>query len=294
MAGPVRRLAGVAVILALVASCGQARAGNALPKGEDASSYVGAKFEQAMAGLQTRLANTHDIASSLDFSFRVDDKWFHNVITTTRAGSPESRAFHNRSLRNPDEVIDGFTPAEGTVEYTYLGAVYRSLAPTPWISTPKAEAGLVQPCAWTGLTVPCKMANAVGAAHDADKRVVRSAKSRTDGRIELTVDVTLGIFLDQRVINLPPSLRTSVGGDLEKSAIPTVIALNNDGSLASFVMNAKLEGGGHRVELLYDFKFTGRASAQDFPRTPDPAQLTVLPDKAAADDFKRRLNEYEN
>ncbi len=137
------------------------------------------------------------------------------------------------------------------------------------------------------------MANAVGAAYDADKRVVRSAKSMSGGKIELTVDVTLGLFLDQRVITLPAQLRTSVGDGLEKSAIPTVITLNENGSLASFVMNAKSEDGGHRVELLYDFKFTGVASAQDLPRVPDPAQLTVLPDEAAAADFKRRLNDFQ-
>lgn len=292
MAGPVRRLAGVAVVLALVAGCGQARAGTALPKGDDASSYVGAKFEQAMAKLTDKLKDTHDAASSLQKYFRVDDKYAQTTLTAARVGSPESRIVRNRGVKNPDEVIDTFTPAVGAVEYTYLGPAYRSLAPTAWVSTPKPEAGLVSPCSWPGLIVPCNMANATYAAYDKDKRAVRSARSTADARTELTVDVPLGTFLDERVIALPTKVRENVGDALRKGVIPAVITLNPDGSPASFVMDAKLEGDGHKVELRYDFKFTGNATVQDLPKIPDPPQVTVL-DQAGADDFDRRVLEFQ-
>lgn len=292
MAGPVRRLASVAVILALAAGCGQARAGTALPKGEDASSYVGAKFEQAMDKLKDKLKDTRDTTSSLDQTFRIDEKTAKGTLTTVRTGSPESRVLRNRA-QNPDEVIDTFTPGEGTVDYTYLGPVYRSLAPTPWVSTPKPAAGLINPCTWQGLIVPCRMANAAFAAFKADKRAVKSARSLGDGKIELAVDVTLGTFLDEMVILMPPKLRERVGETLKKALIPTVITLNPDGSPESLVMNAKADGDGHEVELHYDFKLTGKANPQDLPKIPDPTQLTVL-DQAGADDFHRRLEDFQN
>jgi hypothetical protein len=292
MAGPARYLASAAVILALAAGCGQARAGTALPKGEDASSYVGAKFEQAMAKLTDKLKDTHDAASSVQDYFRVDDKYAQGTLTAARVGSPESRIVRNRGVKNPDEVIDTFTPAEGAVEYTYLGPAYRSLAPTAWVSTPKPEAGLASPCRWPGLIKPCNMANAVRAAYGTDKRAVKSARSTGDGKTELTVDVTLDTFLEERVITLPTKVREKVTDDLRKGVIPTVITLNSDGSPTSFVMDAKLEGDGHKVELRFDFKFTDKATAQDLPKIPDAAQVTVL-DQAGAVDFDRRVLEFQ-
>ncbi|MFF0148352.1 hypothetical protein [Amycolatopsis sulphurea] len=87
----------------------------------------------------------------MDAYFRFDDQWAHHTISSARTGSPESRVVHNRSQRDPNEIIDTFTPAEGTVEYVFLGAAYKSLAPTSWVSMPKPEAGLIQPCAWGGV-----------------------------------------------------------------------------------------------------------------------------------------------
>lgn len=292
MAGRVRRLAGAAVLLALAAGCGQARAGTALPKGDDASDYVGGKFEQAMAKLTAKLKDTHDAASSVQDYFRLDEKFAQGTLTAARVGSPESRIVRNRGVRNPDEIIDTFTPAEGAVEYTFLGPAYRSLAPTAWVSTPKPEAGLLSPCSWPGLIRPCNMANAAYAAYRTDKRAVKNGRSTADGRTELTVDVTLGTFLDERVLLLPTKVGEKVGDALKKGVIPTVITLNPDGSPASFVMDAKLDGDGHKVELRFDFKFTGKATAQDLPKIPDPAQVTVL-DQAGADDFDRRVRELQ-
>jgi len=294
MAGPVRRLASAAVILALAAGCGQARAGTALPKGDDASAYVGAKFEQAMAKLRERIAYTKDATSSLDKYFRVDDKFVHAVLGTVRTGSPESRVLRNHSLRNPDDILDTFTPAAGAVEYAYHGAAYKSLAPTPWVSIPKPNGGaLIEPCSWVGLVTPCRMANAAFTAYEADKGAVKGAKSMGDGKIELIVEVPLGTFFDERVLTLPPKLSEKVSEKLKKSAIPTTITMNADGSPTSFIMEAKFDGDGHKIELRFDFKFTGQASAQDLPNVPDPAQLTVL-DQSGANEYYRRLGELQD
>ncbi|GAA3538284.1 hypothetical protein GCM10022222_22370 [Amycolatopsis ultiminotia] len=283
----------MAAVLALAAACGQSRAGTALADGDQAAAYVGAKFEKAMSKLADSVLDARNVTNSADTYFRFDDKWVHNTITSARTGSPESRVVHNRSQKNPDEIIDTFTPADGAVEYVYLGPAYKSLAPTQWVSMPKPEAGLVQQCSWGGVQTACKMAEAVDGSYKADKKAVRSAKSAADGSAELTVNVAFSKFLDDRVEVLPDSLLSKVGPQLRKSVVPTTIKLKPDGSLAEFVMAAKLSGDGHQLELRYDFRFTGAATAQDLPKVPDAAQVTALPDSAAEQDFYQRLSQLQ-
>jgi hypothetical protein len=285
----------LAAVLALTGACGQAKAGTALPKGDDAAEYVGAKFEQVIGKLGKSITDTRDVTNSLDAYFKFDDKWIHSVVTSARTGSPESRAVRHRSLKNPDEIIDTYTPADGAVEYTYLGPVYvqKGVSPTAWVSMPKAEGGLVLPCAWGGVLTPCRMADSTVDAYQADKHAVRGAKSLGDGKTALTVDVPFEIFVKNRVEILPQSIVDQVGPELKKAAVPATITLNPDGSLASFVMEAKFAGDGHQLELKYEFRFTGTASLQDMPKLPDAAQITVVPDRAAMDDFYRRLGEAQ-
>ena len=290
---PTKVICVLGAVVALVTACGQARAGTALPKGDDAATYVGGKFEQVMDKLETTVISARDVTNSTDAYFRFDEKYIHSIITSARTGTPENRAARNRSQKNPDESLDTFTPGDGTVEYLHLGPVYKTLAPTPWVSMPKNDAGLTQPCAWQGVLSACKMADAVDAAYKADKRAVQGAKSMGEGKTALTVDVPFSVFLDNRVEVLPPSMLDQIGPELKKALIPATITLNPDGSLVSFVMEAKFEGDGHKLELRYDFRFTGKAGPQDMPAVPDAAQVTVLPDQAAKQDFYRRLGELQ-
>ena len=282
-------------LLALASACGTAKAGTALPKGDDAADYVGAKFEQVIGKLGDTITDSRDVTNSLDAYFKFDDKWIHSTVTSARTGSPESRAVRHRSQKNPDEIIDTYTPADGAVEYTYLGPLYvqKGVSPTAWVSMPKPDGGLVLPCAWVGVMTACRMADSTVDAYKADKRAVRGAKSLGDGKTALTVNVPFGVFVENRVEILPPSLTSQIGPELKKADIPATITLNPDGSLVSFVMEAKFAGDGHQLELKYEFRFTGKASTQDMPKLPDASQITVLPDKAAKDAFNQRLGEAQ-
>lgn len=288
---PTTILCVLGAVLALTTACGQARAGNAVPKGDDAVAYVGTKFETAMNKLQDTIGNQRDVTSESGAYFRFDEKYVRGTISSARTGSPESRVSRNRSQKNPDESLDWYTPADGAVEYVYLGPAYKSLAPTPWVSMPKPESGLTVPCAWSGIITACKMADAVAISYNADKKTVKGAKSLPENKIELTANVSFGAFLERKVEILPKSFTDAITDEMRKAPIPTTIVLNADGSLQQMAMEAKIEGNGHKIELRYDFRFTGKASPQDMPRLPDASQITALPDKAAKDDFYRRLGE---
>ena len=67
--------------------------------------------------------------------------------------------FLDQSQKNPDESLESFTPADGTVNYLHLGPVYKSLAPTPWVSMPKPDTGNGPVCAWGGVLPGCKVAD---------------------------------------------------------------------------------------------------------------------------------------
>ncbi len=288
---PTTILCVLGAVLALTTACGQARAGTAVPKGDDAATYVGTKFEDAMNKLQDTIGKQRDVTAEAGAYFKFDEKYVRGTITSARTGSPESRVSRNRSQKNPDESLDWYTPADGTVEYVYLGPAYKSLAATPWVSMPKPEAGLARPCSWSGVLTACKMADTVAMSYNADKKIVKGAKSLPAGKIELSAEVAFTYFLEVGVEQLPGSIKGAITEDMKKAPIPTTISLNADGNLDQIVMDAKIEGGGHKVELRYDFRFTGKATAQDMPKLPDASQITVLPDKAAREDFYRRLGE---
>ncbi|WP_158881227.1 hypothetical protein [Amycolatopsis anabasis] len=277
--------------LALTAACGQARAGAALPDGEDAATYVSAKFESALNRLQESLGEQRDTTASNDTYFRFDEKWAHNTIVSARLGSPESRVTHNRSEKNPDEFLDSFSPADGDRQFVYLGPVYKNVAPTAWVSLPKTDGRAAPACAWAGILPACKMANAVAITFNTNKKAATNARSRQGGRTELRADVTLDAFLRARVEVLPDSVLGQITDTMRKQIVPTTITLDPGGALEQILMEANISAEGHRIELREEFHFTGKASPNDFPKLPDAAQITVLPDQAAVDDFYRRLDQ---
>jgi hypothetical protein len=286
-------MAAVAAVLLLATACGQARAGTALPKGDDAAAYVSAKFKGVMDKLSDTLGTQRDTTAAFETYFRLDEKWLRATITSARLGSPETRVSRNHSQKNPDESLDNFIPADGTVSYMHLGPVYKSLAPTVWVSMPKPESGNTLVCAWAGIAPACKMVSAVQRAVGADKKAVTGARTLPDGKTEITAAVPLGAFLEARVEVLPQSALDQIGTELRKEIVPTKITIGPDGVLSQIVMEATLSKENHRIELREDFRFTGKATPQDFPKLPDPAEVTVLPDRPAVDDFYRRLGELQ-
>jgi hypothetical protein len=288
---PTAAFAILGAVLLVTSACGQARAGTAVPKGDDAAAYVSAKFEGVMEKLSDTLGTQRDTTTTYDTYFRFDDKWVRSTITSARLGSPEKRVSHVQSQKNPDDLRDYYDPADGAVNYTHLGPTYKSLAPTSWVSMPKPATGNGPLCAWSGILPACYMASAVGSAFSANKKAVTSARTLPDGKIEVAASVPLSDFFDARVEILPDSISSQISDATRKQIVPTKVTISPDGTLSQITMEATISGDNHKIELKEDFRFTGKATPQDFPATPDPADVTVLPDRPAVDDFYRRLGE---
>ncbi len=119
----------VVTVLLLATACGQAKVGNALPKGDDLSTYLSAKFEREINKLQDALEASHNVTSTLEKRIHIDEKTAESTLTATRVGSPENRVLRNRSLINPDDYTGHLHPGRrvgrstcSTVRHTRFGA----------------------------------------------------------------------------------------------------------------------------------------------------------------------------
>jgi hypothetical protein len=286
------RLAAAVAALVLVAGCGQAQAGSALPKGEDAANYVSAKFASTLETLSEEFTGSEQRKSKLDKLARIDDKSTDSTITAVQFGRPAGRLAKNHSNKDSTEYLDSYHPAGSPVEYTLLGPRYASLAPTPWISEPYTG-GDLNGCFWSGYQDVCKMLQAVSDSVG-KARAAKKAKSLPDGSVELSAEVPLGIFLDNRVIVFPDRLLSSISAEMRTGVIPARVVLDPRGKLKLAEMNGKVSGNGHEVEIRMTYQLLDAPTAKDLPSPPAPAEVTVLADQAAVDDFYRRMGEVQN
>jgi hypothetical protein len=193
---------------------------------------------------------------------------------------------------NPDESLESFTPADGTVNYLYLGPVYKSLAPTPWVSMPKPDTGNGPVCAWGGGLPACKMADAVGLAVSLNEKAIKNARSLPDERVELAADITLDNFLKARVEVRPQSALSRLSDAIRQEIIPTKVTLEQDGTLSQISMEAKISKDNPQRRAALRLQVHGEGDRAGLPENARPS-LRDLPDKPAVDDFYRRLGDLQ-
>lgn len=284
-----RVLGALCAVLALTAACSQGRAGTALPDGAEAAQYVSDKFAATLQRLDDDLAGNEPRKSTHRSFTRIDDKKADVTITAIQVGSPPSRLFKNHSNRDSADYRDYFHPAGSDVEYIHLGPVYSSLAPTPWVSEPYDGGGL-SPCAWGGYATVCKMLNAVGQAME-DSDTKKQAKSLRDGSVELTIEITLRQFLDQRIVVIPDWALENITPEMREGVIPTRIVLDPEGELKEIEMKALISADGHEIQINEHHQVLAPPTESELPKIPPPSQVTELKTEKQVEDFYRRMDE---
>ncbi|PRX43981.1 hypothetical protein B0I33_113147 [Prauserella shujinwangii] len=286
-----RRLTAVAATAAmiLVAGCSGGRAGTAVPDGDQAAEYVTAKFSASLERLDEDFSATEPRHTMHDSFARIDDKKSDFTLTAIQVGDPPSRLVKNHSNRDSSDYRDYFHPAGSDVEYTLLGPEYASLAPTPWVSEPYDDAGY-GPCFWAGYLTVCKMISAVGRSLR-DGHAAKTAKSLPDGSVELTAEITLRTFLEERVVVFPDWALERITEEMRDGVIDTRIRLGPDGKLTEIEMTGLIETGGHEVEIDEHYRVLEPPTKDDLPDVPDPEEVTELRTQAEVDDFYRRMDE---
>lgn len=286
-----RQLTAVLSCLTLaLAGCAGAKAGTPVPNGAEAAAYVSAKFSDTLNRLSDQLNGTESKKTELDSFARFDAQKIDNTIAAVQLGRPPSRLSKNHSNLDPNEFLDSFHPQNSPVEYMLLGPVYASLAPTHWVSMPYT-AGDLDECFWAGAQMVCKLLGAVSAS--VYQGHAKTANSEAGGGLELTADVTLAAFLDNRVVVFPQSILNQISPGMKAETLRARIALDPAGKLTEIQLGGTIRGDGHEVEINEHYRLDGTPTQNDLPKVPDPADVTVLPDSTAVSDFYARMGEIQ-
>ncbi|MFC4001516.1 hypothetical protein ACFS2C_00265 [Prauserella oleivorans] len=284
-----RGLLALGVVLVLVAGCAGGREGTALPDGDEAARYVSEKFSTALERLTNDISDNEPRHSTLRSYTRVDDKKSDNTITSIQVGSPPARLWKNHSNRDSGDYRDYYHPAGSDVEYTRLGPRYASLARTEWVSMPYQQTSS-DICYWGGYLTVCRMLHTVTRSLD-DRDAAKQARSLKDGSVELTAEVTLDEFLNQRVVILPDWVRAKITPAMLEGIIDTTIRLDPDGKLTEIRMKGLVKADGHEFEVDNHYRLEETPTEDDLPKVPEPRDVTALTTDAQIDDFYRRMGE---
>ncbi|KAA9162992.1 hypothetical protein FPZ12_010190 [Amycolatopsis acidicola] len=276
----------------LVATGCGATAGTAVPNGDEVAAYLSAKFSDTLQKLSDSLGENDTRKSVQDTFARFDQKKINSTISAVQLGHPPARLSKNHSNQDSNEYLDDFHPANSPVEYLLLGPVYASLAPTHWVSMPYT-AGDYNECYWAGAHDICKVLGAIDDSVTKSKGA-RSANSKPDGSIQLTADVTMTAFLDNSVITFPDSILEQIGPEMKTKSFSATLTLDAQGKLTDLTIAGTATGDGHEMEINEHYRLDGTPTENDLPKVPDPADVTVLPDRTAVDDFYARMGEIQD
>lgn len=279
------------VIFAAVA-CGTARAGTAVPDGDQLATYVTNKFSTTLSGLRGEFTGTEPRKSSLSKFIRVDDFSSDGTITGVQVGQPPSRVSKNQGSRTAAQYLVSFHPAGSSVEFLQLGPAYASLAPTPWVALPYNQDDPDE-CNWAGQQDACEILQSVGDSLS-QGHAAKNATSKLDGSVELTADVSLRTLLDDKLLVFEPDLMARIDETMKNQVIPARITLDSQGKLSQIDLIGTVVGNGHEVEVKMNYRIDGEPSANDLPQLPDPSQVTTLTDSSAVDTFYQGLHQINS
>lgn len=284
-----RTLVALGAVLMLIAGCTRGEVGTAIPDGDEVAEYVSAKFASTLDRLTDDILSNEPRKSIHNTFTRINDKKADYTITAIQAGSPPSRFFKNHSNRNSNDYRDFFRPAGSDVEYILLGPIYSDLAPTPWISKPYELSGLNN-CFWGGYAPVCRMLETVNRSMQ-QGHAAKQAKSLEDGSIELTAEVTLREFLNQRVVVIPDWLLAEIDETMKDGLLDVRILLGPDKKLQEIEMTGLISVDEHEIEIKEHYRVQEPPTEDDLPEPPPPDQVTELTSDDQVDEFYDRMSE---
>lgn len=287
-----RRVISLVVTVATpVAGCSTAKAGTALPRGEDAAAYVSARCADTLDKLQQDFNSKKPRKSTLNKLFRINDQRVDSTITTVTVGDPPSQLVRNHSNVNLNEYSDYPTLSGQVVECQLLGPLFAGLAPTPWVALPHDPGGYGA-CTTGTYIVACKMTDAMVDATEHAKAAKR-AKRLPDGSVEVEVDISLRTFLEHRIVAFTDEVVAQMSDDMLNTRIACRITLTPEQALKQIEMNSTFatknkKGKDLQGEIRFRYRTAEGATPADIPAPPDPSQVAVISDPAAVADFRAR------
>ncbi|MCP3802241.1 lipoprotein [Allokutzneria sp. A3M-2-11 16] len=290
------RLTGLVVLGAtalLLAGCGQKLTPTARADDAEITAYNTARFDEAYAKLDEQFTKPRDQKSTIStlaaFGGKkalkeIDIVWYQGADK----GKPEPPAIFTKSRTSKDrgDNYDVYHPSGSERDYALLGALFKDLAPTPWVSyptfTPKKGFNV---CLVAGIQTVCAMQDAIKLTQKNAQNVFKRYKELPDGGTQLETGVTLKSFIDGRVMFIPEDIRKQFPQSMLDSFIPTKIVAAPNGDFKSITMNGTLEKEGKKLEIAIAYDITGKSAAKDFPPPISDFDVTALGSEAARKEF---------
>ncbi|GAA4003931.1 hypothetical protein GCM10022247_26100 [Allokutzneria multivorans] len=277
----------------LLAGCGQKITPSARADDAEVSAFNAVRFDEAYAKLDEQFTKPRDQKSTIStlaaFAGKkalkeIDIVWYQGADK----GKPEPPAIFtkSRTTKEAGDNYDVYHPSGSERDYALLGARFKDLAPTPWVSYPtfSPKKGF-NVCAIAGIQTVCAMQDAIKLTQKNAQNVFKRYKEQADGSAVLETGVTLKAFIDGRVLFIPEDLRKQFPQSMMDSFIPTKIAVAPGGDLKSMTMNATLEKEGKKLEIAIAYDVTGKSAAKDFPPPISDFDVTALGTEAARKEF---------
>jgi hypothetical protein len=279
------------VVALALAGCGQTVPGVPAVNADAARQAADRMFQQSIDALGKYVTSAENFRGTLFRYVTLKGKSTSGEVDVSQYGNPSSLIAKFHATDHPDYRYDTFHPAGNALDFVQLGPGYASLAPTKWVSMPTTtSSGYV--CAVPGLQTLCKMSEALDATSKAAPAGLEKSASRMpDGGFEAQTSITLKAFLDKTLISIPADIMALVDPAMTGRLIPLRIQINSDGTLRKIEINGEVPGqnGKMQIQLGYDAK--GPSEPGDFPPVPQPAEITALPDRAAANEFQVKLGQ---
>jgi hypothetical protein len=211
-------------------------------------------------------------------SFKVDD--------------PPSTLQKRRYERDGD-WSETLTPAGSKLDYVKLDENHASLAPTPWVSVPSLFANGFDNCLLLTAWVACQLDSAIGQTNlDAPDEQPDEARSTGDG-FEVTTGALLSQMIDGGFISIPEEQRDGITQPMRDTVVPVTIKLDHDMEFTGFEIRATVsDADATPLELQLGYEVLGTASDDDLTEAPAAAEVTAIPDQAAADAFYEKFNDH--
>jgi len=209
-----------------------------------------------------------------------------------KVGDPPATLQKRRYERDGD-WSETLTPPESELDYIKLDKGHTSLAPTPWVSVPSIYPDGFDTCLLLTAWVACHLDSAIGQTNlDAPDEQPNEARATEDG-FEVVTGALLGQMIEEGFISIPEDQRDGITQPMRDTVVPVTIKLDHDMEFTGFEIRATVsDADATPLELQLGYEVLGTASEDDITETPAAAEVTAIPDQAAADAFYEKFNDH--
>jgi hypothetical protein len=275
--------------LLLASGCGTTVQGTAA---ENPKAVADLMFPAANRAVRDNLVD-HSDGRYTDYVYaKVGDSQLGTESEVSLLGDNPSLLEVRQSRLDAALKVTIYHPAASSNDLLKLDGKFTTLAPTPWVSYPTYfPSKSTVTCSYPALTVLCTVDRA---RQDTEKasppNLPHDARVLPDGSAELHSGATLKSLLDNKVLVLDDQLSKSITPEMMQSILPVRILLDADRALRSVEVNGQVPGKPNSLLIQIGFERHGPASQSDFPATPKPEEVTVIPDEQGRSQLWQRIH----